>query len=162
VCVKLLCPCFTLFTRMCTTTPYLSSAKACTITMGSDTSPHVLRYIHRFFDHSGASAAAWSMPLPHATLRPDGEVSGSGVSEGVTVSEAPTFMEWSTMVVPTYPEGGSHALQVCHSTTIRLCESATLSGWVRARERNTLLATAPADLAETFTVARRTVCAVRP
>ena len=22
--------------------------------------------------------------------------------------EAPTFMEWSTMVVPSYPEGGSH------------------------------------------------------
>ena len=33
------------------------------------------------------------------------------MSEGVC--EAPTFMEWSTMVVPTYPEGGSHALQVC-------------------------------------------------
>ena len=41
----------------------------------------------------------------------DGEVSGSDVSEGVC--EALTFMEWSTMVVPTYPEGGSHALQVC-------------------------------------------------
>ena len=39
-----LCPYFTLFSRMCTTTPYLSSAKACTITMGSGTSPHVLRF----------------------------------------------------------------------------------------------------------------------
>ena len=26
------------------------------------------------------------------------------------VCEAPTFMEWSAMVVPTYPEGGNHAL----------------------------------------------------
>ena len=26
--------------------------------------------------------------------------------------EALTFMEWSTMVVPTYPEGGSHALHL--------------------------------------------------
>ena len=34
---------------MCTTTPYLSSAKACTFTMGSDTSPHVLRFTG--FDH---------------------------------------------------------------------------------------------------------------
>ena len=36
------------------------------------------------------------------------------------VCEAPTFTEWSTMVVPTYPEGGSHALQApcrCASTT---------------------------------------------
>ena len=31
------------------------------------------------------------------------------------MSEAPTFMEWSTMVVPTCPEGGSHALQVCQT-----------------------------------------------
>ena len=29
---------------VCTTTPYLSSAKACTITMESVTSPHVLRF----------------------------------------------------------------------------------------------------------------------
>ena len=38
------------------------------------------------------------------------------------------------MVVPTYPEGGSHALQVCASTTIRLCESAALSGCQRLEE----------------------------
>ena len=54
------------------------------------------------------------------------------MSEGVC--EAPTFMEWSTMVVPTYPEGGSRALQVCQHHTIRLCESATLSGWQRLKE----------------------------
>ena len=75
------------------------------------------------------------------------------------MSEVPTFTECrSTMVVPTYPEGGSHALQVCQraSTTTRLCESATLSGCHRDR-RNTLLATAPADSDETFTVAQRTV-----
>ena len=42
------------------------------------------------------------------------------MSEGVC--EAPTFMEWSTMVVPTYPEGGSHALQVCqhHHQVVRV------------------------------------------
>ena len=42
---------FTLFSHVCTTTPYLSSAKAmaCTITMGSDTSPHALRFTG--FDH---------------------------------------------------------------------------------------------------------------
>ena len=42
------------------------------------------------------------------------------MSEGVC--EAPTFMEWSTMVVPTYPEDGSHALQVCqhHHQVVRV------------------------------------------
>ena len=40
---------FTLFSRVCTTTPHLSSAKACTITMESGTSPHVLRFTD--FDH---------------------------------------------------------------------------------------------------------------
>ena len=57
--------------------------------------------------------------LPHQRCG-DSEVSGSVVSEGVC--EAPTFMEWSTMVVPTYPEGGSHALQVCqhHHQVVRV------------------------------------------
>ena len=32
------------------------------------------------------------------------------------------------MVVPTYPEGGSHALQVCQHHHQGLCESAALSG----------------------------------
>ena len=32
------------FARVYATTPYLSSAKACTITMESDTSDHVLRF----------------------------------------------------------------------------------------------------------------------
>ena len=53
------------------------------------------------------------------------------------VCEAPTFIEWSTMVVPTYPEGVSHALKVCQhyaSTTIRLRESAALSGCQRLKE----------------------------
>ena len=95
--------------RMCTTTPYLSSVKACTVTMGSDTSPHVLRFTG--FDHRRARARR-RLEYVFLTRRcGDGEVSGSGVSEGV--SEAPTFMEWCTIVVPTYPEGGSQALQVC-------------------------------------------------
>ena len=65
-------------------------------------------HIHRF--RPQARAPPLGVSLPHQRCG-DGEVSGSGVSEGVC--EAPTFMEWSTMVVPTYPEGGSHALQVC-------------------------------------------------
>ena len=49
------------------------------------------------------------------------------MSEGVC--EAPTFMEWSTMVVPTYPEGGSHALQVCqhHHQVVRVGDFVGLS-----------------------------------
>ena len=70
------------------------------------------------------------------------------MSEGVC--KAPTFMEWSTMVVPTYPEGGSHALQVCqhHHQVVRVGPALS----VVRDSRNTLLATAPADSAETFTV----------
>ena len=88
-----LCPYFTLFSRMCTTTPYLSSAKACTITMGSDTSPHVLRFTG--FDHRRERRRLLGVCLPQTSHQRygDGEVSGSGVSEGV--SEAPTFMETS-------------------------------------------------------------------
>jgi hypothetical protein len=73
-------------------------------------------------------------------------------------------MEWSTMVVPTYPEGGSHALKVCqhHHQVARLRESAALSGCQRD-SKNTLLAIAPADSAETLTVtqrsAQRALCA---
>ena len=74
------------------------------------------------------------------------------------------------MVVPTYPKlyYPLPTLKVaatpcrCASTIIRLCESATLSGCVVRDSKNTVLATAPADSAETFTVAQRTVCAVRP
>ena len=63
----------------------------------------------------------------------DGEVSGNGVSEGVC--EALTFMEWSTMVVPTYPEGGSHALQVCqhHHQVVRVGRFVGLSETQRTR-----------------------------
>ena len=95
--------------------------------MGPDTSPHVLRFTG--FDHRRERRR-----LEYAFLTTrcgDGEVSGSDVSEGVC--EALTFMEWSTMVVPTYPEGGSHALQVCQHHH-RLCESATFSGCQRLKE----------------------------
>ena len=70
------------------------------------------------------------------------------MSEGVC--EAPTFMEWSTMVVPTYPEGGSRALQVCqhHHQVVRVGH---FFG-VGRDSRNMVLATAPADSAETFAV----------
>ena len=44
-------------------------------------------------------------------MRGDREVSGSGVCKGV--GEAPTFTEWSMMMVPTYyPEDDSRALKV--------------------------------------------------
>jgi hypothetical protein len=59
------------------------------------------------------------------------------------------------MVVPTYPdlEGGSHALQVCQHHHIRLSlESATFCRVVVRDWKNMVLATAPADSAETFTV----------
>ena len=85
--------------------------------MGSDTSPNVLRFTG--FDHRRERAPPLGGCLPHQRCG-DGEVSGSVVSEGVC--EAPTFMEWSRMVVPTYPEGGSHALQVCqhHHQVVRV------------------------------------------
>ena len=86
--------------------------------MESGTSPHVLRFTG--FDHRRERRRLeYAFALPHQRCG-DGEVSGSGVSEGVC--EAPTFMEWSTMVVPTYPEGGSHALQVCqhHHQVVRV------------------------------------------
>ena len=80
------------------------------------------------------------------------------MSEGVC--EAPTFMEWSTMVVPTYPEGGSHALLVCqhHHQVVRVGHFVGLS----ERSKNMLLATAPADSAETFTVSQRTARSMIP
>ena len=43
-------------------------------------------------------------------MRGDREVSGSDVCEGVC--EAPTYKEWSTMMVPTYPEDDSRTLKV--------------------------------------------------
>ena len=106
--------------------------------------------IHRF--RPQARAPPLGACLPHQRYG-DGEVSASGVSEGV--SEAPTFTEWSTMVVPTYPEGGSHALQVCqhHHQVVRVGRFVGLSEF--RDSKNTLLATAPADSAETFTVRQR-------
>ena len=60
------------------------------------------------------------------------------------------------MVVPTYPEGGSHALQVCqhHHQVVRVGHCVELS---ESDSKNTLLATAPppADSTETFTVSQR-------
>ena len=55
------------------------------------------------------------------------------MSEGVC--EALTFMEWSTMVVPTYPEGGSHALKVCqhHHQVVRVGRFVRLSETQRTR-----------------------------
>ena len=54
------------------------------------------------------SGRALSRPQPLGV--DDSEVSGTGVYEGVC--EAPTFTEWSMMMVPTYPEDRSRALKV--------------------------------------------------
>ena len=94
--------------------------------------------------------------LPHQRCG-DGEVSGSGVSEGVC--EALTFMEWSTMVVPTYPEGGSHALQVCqhHHQVVRVGRFVGLSETQRTRCSRLLR---PIRL--TFTVRQRAARSILP
>ena len=86
--------------------------------MGSGTSPHVLKFTG-FGHRRERRRLDLGVSLPHQRCG-DGEVSGSGVSEAVC--EAPTFTEWSKMVVPTYPEGGSHALQVCrhHHQIVRV------------------------------------------
>jgi hypothetical protein len=54
------------------------------------------------------------------------------------------------MVVPTYPEGGSHALKVCQ----HYHQVVRVSHFVGTQRdsKNMLLATAPADSAEAFTV----------
>ena len=52
------------------------------------------------------------------------------------VCEAPTFAEWSsTVVVPTYPEGGNHALKVCqrHHQAVRVGHCDGLSETQRTR-----------------------------
>ena len=97
--------------------------------MESDTSPRVLRFTG--FDHRRERRRLEQAYLTNDCG--DGEVSGSDVSEGVC--EAPTFMEWSTMVVPTYPEGGSHALQVCqhHHQVVRVGRFVGLSETQRTR-----------------------------
>ena len=87
-----MCPYFTLLLRLCTPAPYLSSVKACTIAIESDTSPHLLRFTG--FDHRSERRRLEQAFLTNAAACGDGEVSGSDVSEGVC--EAPTFMEWST------------------------------------------------------------------
>ena len=91
--------------------------------MESGLSLHVLRFTD--FDHR-RERRRMEYAFRHQRCG-DGEVSGSGVSEGV--SEAPTFMEWCTMVVPTYPEGGSQALQVCqhHHQVVRVSHFVGLS-----------------------------------
>ena len=84
--------------------------------------------IHRF--RPQARAPPLGVSLPHQRCG-DGEVSGSGVSEGVC--EAPTF--WSCPRLwcrPTLKVAATPCR--CASTTIRLCESATLSGWQRLKE----------------------------
>ena len=91
-------------------------------------------------------------------MRGDREVSGSGVCKGV--GEAPTFTEWSMMMVPTYPEDDSRALKVYQHQHHGCAGRA--QGACRQSSRNNYLETALADSAETFTVAQRVPPSVRP
>ena len=82
----------------------------------------------RSVGEEGILQAAALAPAHTASLTPLPLTSPSPpVSEAVC--EAPTFMEWCTMVVPTYPEGGSHALQVCqhHHQVVRVGDCVRLS-----------------------------------
>ena len=71
------------------------------------------------------SGRALSRPQPLGV--DDSEVSGTGVYEGVC--EAPTFTEWTTMIVPTYAEDGMHALKVYqrHHQVVRVAHIVSLS-----------------------------------
>ena len=113
--------------RVCTPhhAPYLSSLQRPVPSQwgltDSDTSHHVLRFTG--FDHTQAQAPPLVEYAFLTNAAATAEVSGSDVSEGMC--EAPTFMEWSTMVVPTYilyPEGGNNALKVCqhHHQVVRV------------------------------------------
>jgi hypothetical protein len=123
-----LCPYFTLFSCVCTTTPY----ELCKGLYHHNGVCHESSrpQIHRF--RPQARAPPLGVYLPHQRCG-DGEFSGSGVSEGVC--EAPTFMEWSAVVVPTCPECGSHALQVCqhHHQVVRVGHFVGLSETQRTR-----------------------------
>ena len=106
--------------------------------------------IHRF--RPQARAPPLGVSLPHQRCG-DGEVSGSGVSERPCVRPRPSWSGPRWWCRPTLKVAATPCR--CASTTIRLCESATLSGCHRD-SRNMVLATAPADSAETFTVPQRT------
>ena len=128
--VEKMCPYFTLFSRVCTTAPYLSSAKACTIAMESDTSPHVLRFTG--FDHRRERRRLeLSLLRPHQRCG-DGEVSGSDVSEGRCVRPRPSWSGPRWWCRPTLLKVAATPCR-CASTTIRLCESAALSGCPETR-----------------------------
>jgi hypothetical protein len=89
-----------------------------------------------------------SSPDAAATVKSVGAVSVRACGE------APAFMDWCAMVVPTYPEGGSQALQVCqhHHPVVRVGHFVGLSDEGLKTRKEHVLATAPAESAETFTV----------
>ena len=84
-------------------------------------------------------------------MRGDREVSGRCVCEGVC--EAPTFTEWSTMMVPTYPEDDSRALKVYQHQHHGCAGRA--QGACRQSSRSNYLEKASADSAGTFTKTAR-------
>ena len=84
--------------------------------------------------HRREHRRSWSMSSSHQRCG-DGEVSGGGVSDSEGLCEAPTFM-WSGpqrwWCRPTLKVAATPCR--CASTTIRLCETATLSGCQRLKE----------------------------
>ena len=79
-------------------------------------------------------------------MRGDREVSGSGVCEGVC--EAPTFTEWSTVMVSMYPEDSSRALKVYqeHQQVGRVAHQALafeIEGTIISRLRRPIQAAQP-------------------
>ena len=88
--------------------------------------------------HSAPAAAPptqWPVIAINHTQPGPGTRSSAGLLSAKMLCEAPTFMEWFTMVVPTYPEGGSHALQVCqhHHQVVRVGRFVGLSETQRTR-----------------------------
>jgi hypothetical protein len=94
-------------------------------------------------------------------VRGDREVSGSGVCKGV--GEAPTFTEWSMMMVPTYyPEDDSRALKVYqhqHTIVVRVGHKAPV---VRVEGEQLSRDCVGRFGAETFTVRQRAARSIRP
>ena len=67
------------FSRVCTTVPYPSSAKACAIAMGPDTSPHVPRFTG--FDHRHQCRCLECASSPKPPRQPDSTLQAAALSK---------------------------------------------------------------------------------
>ena len=81
------------------------------------------------------AGAARTRGAARSRVGPPESVAPAAPSDPESGDEAPTLMEWSAMVVPTYPEGGSHALKVCqhHHQVVRVGHGVGLSETQRTR-----------------------------